>query len=158
VPLVETPPVLSASRQTSAVRRVWQTFSGSYTFDEYEVRAACRISLISSFTCKTRSLFWPFDAVLPKPTIFWVEDSTDVPPGLYISPNRIHFPEVMRKQGFNSLRHLDPWQHFYARFMREDTLPLFWTAILPRRQVFDGFLDPLNRIEITYRNLNGRSG
>jgi hypothetical protein len=96
--------------------------------------------------------------VLPKPTIFWVEDSTDVPPGLYVSPNSIHFPEFMRKQGYDSSRRPDPWQHFYARFMREDTLPLFWTAILPRRQVFNGFLGPLNRIDVTYRDSNGRRG
>jgi hypothetical protein len=42
--------------------------------------------------------------------------------------------------------------------MREDTLPLFWTAILPRRQFFNGFLDPLNRIDLTYRDSNGRRG
>jgi hypothetical protein len=64
----------------------------------------------------------------------------------------------MQKQGYDSSRRPDPWQHFYARFMREDTLPLFWTAILPRRQVFDRFLDPLNCIDVTYRDSNGRRG
>jgi hypothetical protein len=81
-----------------------------------------------------------------------------MPPGLYVSPNSIHFPEIMRKQGYNSAKCPDPWQHFYARFMREDTLPLFWTAILPRRQVFNGFLSPLNHIDVAYRDSNNRRG
>jgi hypothetical protein len=50
--LVVTPPVLSCSRQISPVGRVRQTFSSSHTLDKHEVRAAYRISLIPSLTCK----------------------------------------------------------------------------------------------------------
>jgi hypothetical protein len=90
-------------------------------------------------------------SLLPTPTVFWVGADANASPGLYVSPTSIHFPETMRSQ------QPGPWKYYYPRVMNEETLPFCWTAILPRRLVFDGFLTPLNNIELEEIVINKKS-
>jgi hypothetical protein len=87
-------------------------------------------------------------SLLPTPTIFWVESDANASPGLYVSSTSVHFPETRHKESFDGRRQPDPWKYYYPRMMTNETLSFYWTAILPRRQVFDGFLTPLNNIEL----------
>ena len=87
---------------------------------------------------------------LPKPTLFWLENVVGLPNGLYASRNAVTMPEIQKGDSWI-------WSHYYTHFMADARLPYYWTALSPRRQVFDGFLSPLNDIVVEHDVVNGSS-
>ena len=86
--------------------------------------------------------------VLPKPTLFWVDNASGYENGLYLSPNTVTLPEYRKSRGHSGTKYPDPWQYFYARTIRDSITPTYWAALCPTKLVFDSFLSSLNDIPL----------
>lgn len=123
------------------------------------------VSLSSHLSVGNTAVLWsatmPADYAippLPQPTLFWETSDSNIPQGLYVSPNSTVFPDH-RKGPFNGShrRFPDPWRWYYPSVVSGPGLEGYWTCLLPKNQTFDGIFHPLSSIDVISEQVaNGR--
>lgn len=96
-------------------------------------------------------------SVLPRPTLFWVEEAPGYENGLYLSPNSVVLPQGRQSTPRNNSNYPDPWQYFYPRVLDMSSKTSFWTALCPRKMIFTGFLSPLDHIDLEFVERTGKT-
>lgn len=88
-------------------------------------------------------------SLLAIPSVFWNHGDKDG--GAYVSPNAT---DMVVNTAYGSLESIDVWDTLRTRWVNDND---YWTSCTPREMIWEGFMEPLARMNIVVDESQGRT-